>query len=214
MMRVMMRALTVLMVALLLGPAVIVVPPVEAADIRHIEPTDTEGEYDIEASGFTPGEDVSVRLIGPSEQVIKLDRDRASRRGRVSFRFFMPRYIEPGAWTLRLEGVDSGKKTKDTFVVPERGPNVDLAVTPTTGPVGTTFTITSAAFHPGERISAWVTRPDGESVPIDETRANEAGQVAVTVIVPPGGPVGDWFAAIYGLESDRLGAAAFQVASE
>jgi uncharacterized protein YfaS (alpha-2-macroglobulin family) len=214
MVRVMMRALSILLVALLLGPALIAAPVVEAADIRHIEPTDTPGEYDVEASGFTPGEEVSVRLIGPSEQIVKLDRDTASRRGRVSFRFFIPRFYEPGTWTLRLEGVDSDKSTRDTFLVPYRGPNVELTITPTEGPVLTTFTITGAPYEPGERISAWATRPDGESITISETRANEFGQVALAYTVPPTGPLGDWFIAVYGQNSDQLGAGTFRVTGE
>lgn len=182
-----------------------------AASVKSVKPTQYEGEYRVDASGFLPDEQVSARLIGPSEQVVKLDRDDASKRGTVRFSFFMPRYYEGGEWTLRLEGVTSDKKAKETFDVPERGPNVGLSVDPVEGSSGATFTIASGEFDPGERVSAWLSRENGELIPLGETRANEVGQAAFAFVAPPGMTPGDWFAVAYGIRSDRLGTTYFHV---
>jgi hypothetical protein len=182
-----------------------------AARVKSVKPTGNEGEYRVEASGFLPDEKVSVKLTGPSEQVIKLDRDDASKRGTVRFSFFLPRYYEGGEWALRLEGSTSEKKAKETFDVPWRGPNVGLSVDPTEGGGGTTFTIASGEFDPGERVSAWLSRANGESIPLGETRANEVGQAAFAFVAPPGMTPGDWFAVAYGIRSDRLGTTFFRV---
>ena len=68
--------------------------------------------------------------------------------------FLIPRYEIPGDWTLRMTGVTSDKKAKETFEVPLRGPNVELAVTPAEGAVGSVFTLEGAGFDPGERVTA------------------------------------------------------------
>jgi hypothetical protein len=182
-----------------------------AARIKSVKPTEHEGEYRVEASGFLPDEEVSVRLIGPSEQVIKLDRDEASDRGTVRFSFFLPRFYEGGEWTLRLRGVTSDEDDDETFYVPQRGPNVGLSVDPTEGGGGTTFTIVGSEFDPGERVSGWLNRGNGESIPLGETRANEFGQAAFAFVAPPGMTPGDWFATAYGIRSDRLGTTYFHV---
>jgi hypothetical protein len=202
-----------LVVALLLvlGLGIALPGAVDAASIKSVKPTENEGEYRVDAGGFQPNEPISVRLIGPSEQVIKLDRDEASKRGTVRFSFFLPRYSEGGEWTLRLEGVTSEKKEKKTFDVPQRGPNVGLSIDPTEGGGGTTFTIVGGEFDPGERVSVWLSGADGEAIPLGEALANEVGQAAVAFVAPPGMTPGDWFAAAYGIRSDRLGTTYFKV---
>jgi hypothetical protein len=200
-----------LAVLLLVGLSVIAAPAVDAARVVSVKSTGWEGEYRAEASGFVPGEMVSVRLLGPGERVIKFEREEAGRRGRVRLTFLIPRYEPGGSWTIRFEGVDSEKKAKETFDVPMRGPNVELAATPGEGPSGTAFTLAGAGFDPGERVSAWLTRPDGQQVALGETRADATGRVTVVTVAPPDVPPGTWFAAAYGLRSDRLGAAAFRV---
>jgi hypothetical protein len=162
----------------LAGLATLAAPAADAARVVSVKPADREGEYRVEASGFLAGEQVGVRLIGPDERVIKLGREEASQRGRVRVTVFIRRYEPGGTWTVRFRGVDSDKTAREAFDVPPRGPNADLVATPAEAVSGVAVALAGAGFDPGERVGAWLTRPDGGGVDLGEARADEAGGVA------------------------------------
>jgi hypothetical protein len=205
--------LSVLLPALLLlaGPVSFTAPVAAAGQMMSVTPTSREGEYRVEVHEFRANERVSVRLLGPDDRLIRLDRAKASRHGHVRVTIFIPRYEPGGAWTVRFTGMESERVVRETFTVPPRRPNAALTVSPSEGTASTTFMLAGAGFEPGESVTAWLTRPDGRGVPLYASLADGAGAVTFYTFAPLDGPPGDWFAAAYGQRSDRLGAAAFRV---
>jgi len=202
----MLAMLSVLLPALLLlaGPVSFTAPVAAAGQMMSVTPTGREGEYRVEVHEFRANERVSVRLI-------RLDRAKANRRGRVRVTIFIPRYEPGGQWTVRFTGMESERVERERFTVPPRRPNATLSVSPSEGTATTTFMLAGAGFEPGESVTAWLTRPDGRGVPLYATLADGAGAVTFSTFAPLDGPPGDWFAAAYGQRSDRLGAATFRV---
>jgi len=198
--------------ALLITLLLLTAPVVTAASVTRFAPTERPGEFRVEARGFRAGEEVSIRLLGPSGQNVKFGHDDANQRGNVRFTLFIPRHFEAGQWTLRLRGRDSDKEAEATFEAPRRLPNAVLNVSQATAAPGTTLVFTSGDFSGGEEVSYWLSSPAGENLPGGVVHADLGGQLSFVYTIPLSAQPGVWQMTAYGQESDNQGAAVFTVA--
>lgn len=197
--------------ALLIALLLLTAPVATAASITRFAPTERPGEFRVEARGFQAGEEVSIRLLGPSGQNVKFGHDDANDRGNVRFRLFLPRHFEAGQWTLRLRGRNSDKEAEATFEAPRRLPNAALNVTQVTAAPGTTLVFTSGDFSGGEEVSYWLNSPAGENLPGGVVHADPSGQLSFVYMIPLGAQPGVWQMTAYGQQSDNQGIAVFTV---
>ena len=167
--------------------------------------------WEIEGRDFDSTEEVGLRLLGPSGQSHKFGTDTVSKRGRVHYKILIPRYFEPGQWTVVLRSRDKDDDAEETFELPYRPPNVALEVSqPAASPV-TTLTFTSTEFQPNEPVTYWVSGPGSDGRPGGTVLAEPAGRVTFDWTIPADAQSGFWQMTAYGEESDRQGVAPFTV---
>jgi hypothetical protein len=196
-----------LLLALLLSTA----RPVGAEPRVESAPTGTPGVFEFVATGFAAHEMVSTWLTGPSQQVVATSRHKVDNRGAIGFTLRLKRHLEPGRWAITVGGWESGREAITTFDAPVRVPDINLAVSPPDGPAGTTFTFAATGFEEGERVSYWLTGPDGRAVDGDWLKAGRVGRVEFAVSMNADVPRGQWVMTAYGQSSDRLGMVSFIV---
>ena len=93
-----------------------------------------------------------------------------------------------------------------------RGPDLTLAVSPASGPAGTTFAFSATGFDADETVSYWLTGPDGATYEGGDAVADGDGAVSFSHTV--GGAAarpGAWAMSAYGQSSDRLAVATFTI---
>jgi hypothetical protein len=190
--------------------ALIVAPGVSAASITRAAATERPGEYDIRARGFDDDEHVSLRLIGPSGQEIKMGRKRASDRGRVHFTILIPRHVEPGRWTVVLRGAESDEDAEAVLQVPPRLPDALLSVGPVGGPTNASFTFLAARFRGGEVLTYWLDAPNGAVLEGGQVLVGAGGEASFAYTMTPAMPTGRWQVTAYGQSSDSMAVATFQ----
>jgi hypothetical protein len=86
-------------------------------------------------------------------------------------------------------------------------------VAPESGPPGTRFAFAAFGYEKNERVSYWLTGPDGKvhaAYPDSATTTNE-GRVDVIWIAPPDALPGTWVITIQGLTSNRARGVPFEI---
>jgi hypothetical protein len=155
------------------------------------------------ADGFTSGEALDTWLSGPNGATYDLRDIAASREGEANWDWTAPPDIAVGEWSMIARGFQSRVQHIIPFrISPEADPEVNIpyGVTPESGPPGTTFTFFAEGFRGGERVSVWLTAPDGTTVRVgdpevyeaDELPADENGRLEVTWTSPPDAQRGTW----------------------
>jgi hypothetical protein len=132
--------------------------------------------------------------------------------GNVNFQMRVPRHFEPGQWALTVAAQDNPEtQAVATFTAPLRGPDMTLNISQTTGSVGTTFAFNATQLQAGETVSFWLTAPNGDTYEggLVETDAN--GRVDFSYVIGAGAQPGRWYMSAYGISSDRLGVASFNL---
>ncbi len=199
-----------LALALLPVLAVIVAPVISAASITTAAATERPGEYDIRARGFDDDEHVSLRLVGPSGQEMKMGRKRANDRGRVHFTVVIPRYVEPGHWTVILRGSQSDEDAEAILQVPPRLPDALLSVGPLGGPTNASFTFLASRFQSGEVLTYWLNAPNGAVLEGGQALVGPTGEASFPYTMTAAMPTGWWQVTAYGQSSDSMAVATFQ----
>ena len=172
------------------------------------------------AIGFTEGEDVSARIVGPDGQAFDkgLSADGVARvGGRVDGTWVVPVSVSQyGAWRIEL----SGRTSRVERAIPLR---IDPAptpgrpaprVSPTVGRQGLLFIFSAVGFQPDEQLSAWVNAPDGRIIAVDEDEIRPAasdGSVTWDWTAPADAPPGAWSMVVHGRKSGIEQVVPFQI---
>lgn len=185
------------------------------------------------ASGFAAGERVGIWLTAPDQSTFGADfQVTADADGSITNAGVVlntDASFPEGVWAFSGQGVSSGNLAVGYFRIsalsaPVGDPNrlgqmihVDLPrqglafILPVAAPPGGDFLLFGGGFAPGEQVSAWVTSPDGTSMPIEPARISKDGGVAEVLIPTVNLPEGVYTAVIQGRDSNVIAAAGFKL---
>jgi hypothetical protein len=182
-----------------------------AAPEVGVAPTAEPGVFEFVATGYKGNEMVSVWLTGPNQEVVPTDHRKVDEKGGIGFTLRLKRHLEPGRWAVTVGGWESGREAIAYFDLLPRPLEINLGVSPSSAAAGATFAFSAIGFEEGERVSYWLTAPDGRAIDGDWLEAGRNGRVAFDWVANDGTPRGRWMMSAYGQKSDRLGVAAFTV---
>ena len=208
-------------IAVLLGAALLTLPNAAlAADpaLQPEQPTVEAGQtIAFTGSGFTPGERVVTWATAPDQAVIGGPyADAEQDGGQIAFRFTVPSDALGGRWAMTAYGRASKTPVVAFFDVRGRAPDTatpQAAVAPESGPPGTRFAFAAFGYEKRERVSYWLTGPDGKvhaAYPDSVTATNE-GRVDIIWTAPPDAQPGIWVMTIQGLKSNRARGVPFEI---
>jgi hypothetical protein len=203
-----------LLAMLLLGA-----PAVRAADlsISPAQPSVQAGaSLDFTGAGFTPHERVVTWATSPNQAVIGGTYADAEQDGSVAFNFQVPSSATSGRWAMTAYGLISKVPVIVTFEVIGQPPDItpQAAVAPQSGPPGTRFAFAALGYKKKEKVSYWLTAPDGKvfaAYPEDAT-ANTDGRIDLHWTSPANAPTGTWAITMQGLKSNVVRAVPFEIA--
>jgi hypothetical protein len=158
----------------------------------------------ISVSGFQGREDLNYWLTKPDGLPIE---NRlvatANGEGSSSFTYNVPNNAIAGNWLMNVVGDSSGRSAQAPFTVTIASTTPPYSVTPTSGPVGTTFHFTASGFRDKpEKVFFWFINPSGKGVNGPEWKRNNAdGTVSWDWTVPSDAVGGDWKAVAHGEKS-------------
>jgi hypothetical protein len=98
-----------------------------------------------------------------------------------------------------------------------RAQDLPPTVAPDSGPPGTRFLFGATGFAPGERLSFWLNRPDGQveaAVGIDLDRASDAGDAVWSWASPGDARLGAWQMVVHGRTSNVERVIPFAIAEQ
>jgi hypothetical protein len=193
----------------------------------------------IHITGFRPGEQISFWLTTPDGRVAGTPHpvDAGNHPGELDDVFdssILPLLVSrpEGNWALTYQGADSGHQSVAWFKItssqagggggaPTATPapvscdlsaTKDASVSPTSGRLGTVFSVTIRGFQPNEDASYWITDPDGVVFGSQEhltIPASGSGTLRINSGVLP--YPGTWSLTVHGLSSNHESIAVFCV---
>ena len=208
-------AVAALSTALLLLPTIAL-----AADftLQADQPTVDAGQtISFTGAGFTPGERVVTWATTPDQAVIGGDYATAeSDTGRITFSFRVPANAIGGRWAMTAYGLASKTPAVAYFDVIGRAAdtaNPQAAVAPPSGPPGTVFAFAAFGYEEKEKISYWLTGPNGQIYAAypERAKSNRDGRVDITWTSPSDAQPGTWVITIQGLQSNVARAVPFEI---
>ncbi|NTV64153.1 MAG: hypothetical protein HGA65_11535, partial [Oscillochloris sp.] len=166
--------------------------------------------FEFRADGFTPQERVDFWLTGPDGSVqTRYPSVNADASGAVAWSWDVAPGTANGHWDMTAFGIDSDLRVVIGFsVVGSTTTTLPTQITPASGPRGTTFKFSVGGMNAGERVSAWLTQPNGRTLDFDpgeEFRiyADENGSLSWTWTAPSNADAGIWLANVRGMNSGR-----------
>lgn len=131
------------------------------------------------ATGFIPNERVAVWLNTPDGRAIDADIDDfdgANDIGRADWEWVASLDAQRGTWQMVAQGRQSGVQHVINFTIEgQPAAGQEFNVQPRTAVAGTRFAFFARGFTPGETISTWLVKPNGETIDDDDVRQlNEA----------------------------------------
>lgn len=207
------------MALLLIGVLTFVPLRTQAADftLEPVQPAVSAGQkVTFVATNFYPHERVSTWATTPTEAVIRGKYAEANRDGDFTVSFEVPHNAVGGRWALTARGDRSKVPVVTLFEVHGRSPDMadfQAKVAPVAGPPGTTFAFAATGFDSEEKVSYWLTAPDGE-VYDSWHRArspNKDGRIDFTWQSPSDAMLGTWVMTMQGYDSQVARAIPFKI---
>ncbi|NJN67036.1 MAG: hypothetical protein HC884_10165 [Chloroflexaceae bacterium] len=204
---------------LLIGVLTLVPVRTQAGDftLEPVQPSVSAGQrITFVATNFLPHERVSTWATTPTQAVIRGAYAEANRDGNLSFSFEVPHDAVGGRWAMTVRGDESKVPVVTLFEVYGRSPDAadfQAKVAPEAGPPGTTFAFAATGFDSDEKVSYWVTAPDGE-VYDSRHRAespNKHGRIDFKWQSPPDAMLGTWVMTMQGYDSGVARAIPFRI---
>ncbi|NJP05619.1 MAG: hypothetical protein HC837_08355 [Chloroflexaceae bacterium] len=190
----------------------------EGLTLEPIMPSVRAGEtIEFLGSGFRNNERVSNWATMPNQAVLGGDPAYATDgRGSVLITFKIPSDAPGGTWWLTARGDGSGETVTTSFLV--EGASTEYAdfyagVEPEVADPGMTLAFAATGFHDRERVSYWVTRPDGqiEASYHHGARADHDGRIDFTWVAPTDAMAGRWVMTMQGVKSHNARAVTFEM---
>ncbi|NTW01015.1 MAG: hypothetical protein HGA19_06835 [Oscillochloris sp.] len=174
--------------------------------------------FHFNADGFWPGERVDSWVTRPDGSTApRYPSVYADANGAIVWSWDVDPGTPSGVWDMTARGIDSDVRVVIAFTVVDSPPvTLPNNVSPASGIPGTTFTFSVGDMIPGERVSAWLTQPDGASRDFEPNKefrvyADENGSLSWTWTSPSEGPVGTWIASVRGADSSKQVDISFQI---
>lgn len=174
------------------------------------------GVIEFSGSGFVAGERVSLWFTTPRQFVLGGGYDYATQDGRISRGFGVPGDAISGTWFATAYGDLSRTSVITSFEVVGQAPEaagLQAGVQPEQGPAGTTFAFAATGFDSKEKVSYWITGPDGlvKDAYEREIRPNDDGRVDLAWQAPGDAMPGTWVLTIQGVRSGTARAMPFTI---
>lgn len=159
-------------------------------------------------AGFNAGEKVGLWVTMPDGSVLGLDNEdlKADADGTFGIELGLGAGLPVGLHRFSARGKTSGKGAIVPFYLmagrgaaPTEGTR--LTFTPATAKQLDTVDLAATGFQAGEKVSLWVTLPDGSVIGLGEASADSAGSVGSSIFLPAALPVGRHYFTARGLTS-------------
>jgi hypothetical protein len=206
--------------AALLATLIVAQPaPALAADLT-LTPlaaaVDAGSSIEFAGANFRPGERIAIWATAPDTAVIGGEYYWASAEGTAKIIFDIPRDAIGGTWALTVRGDISKQLAIAYFQVngrPAAEADRQVTVTPEAGGRSTRFVFRAEGFKDEERISFWITGPDGTvySAEPEGDRADDEGEVSIAWSPPADAPLGVSVLTMQGIKSGRARAIPFTI---
>jgi hypothetical protein len=167
-------------------------------------------------AGFVPGERVVTWATAPDQDVLSGDEETAGADGRVELSFEVPGNALGGRWAFTAYGRVGRAPVAVTFQVNGRDPDsapLQIAVEPAAAAPGETFAFAARGYKSDEKISYWVTAPDGTiyAARPESRKANSDGRVDFKWASGRDAPRGVYVMTIQGITSGKARAVRFEI---
>jgi hypothetical protein len=131
--------------------------------------------------------------------------------GSVTLMIAVKRFWEPTWWAVTLHGQTSEREAIARFEVVSTPPNGVLDVDPAQAPRGTRVRFHGEGFAAHEGIRVWATSPSGVATAVTHDVEHHGGELFFSFDVPTDARTGPWYMTAYGIDTDRLLVAPFEV---
>lgn len=161
----------------------------------------------VSVSGFTPREQLSIRLVGSGTSVT-LQTTSSGRTGATAVIISIPASTQPGAYQIVVTGANSGISGSAAYTV--QGPVVLLA--PAQGRPGSLAVVLASGYAPNERVTVRLVGPGTNKV-LQTVNSGSSGMILSLVMIPFNAQPGDYQIVVTGNSSGRIGNANFLIKS-
>lgn len=149
-------------------------------------PNITQASQTVTAIVLTPNTGVTAYLNGTQSDIPGLSTNSA---GGVSFTIPISSAFPVGNYIVKVTD-QNGRTGSAQFAVkapPPPQPHASVILNPTSGPVGTSISLTSSGLTPNSGVTVSVVPP---SITLQTGTADATGHYSTTITVPPGAPTG------------------------
>jgi len=164
---------------------------------------------ELAGSGFTANEPVSLWLTLPDGAVVGLGELLADGEGTFGGALTLPGVLPVGRHYFTARGVCSGNTAISPFELQYGNglavPGAQLAVNIGSAQQRTVLEVTADGFSANERISFWLTLPNGAVAGLGDVQTNSAGRLNVALYLSEALPVGQHFLSFRSNTSNQLG---------
>ncbi len=207
--------ITVVLLALLALPMAV---RAEGLTLAPDEPSVAAGQWiTFTGAGFAKGERVVTWATTPDQAVIGGETAVAKGdQGQITVSLRVPKDAIGGRWALTAFGRTSKTPVVANFDVQGRTADTttpQAAVAPPSGPPGTKFAFAALGFRSKEKVSYWLTGPDGliHAAVAERVTSNKSGRVDLTWVAPADAPRGVWVITIQGIKSNIARGVPFEI---
>jgi hypothetical protein len=154
------------------------VDPKEAKLDASYVVADPGGNFTVKV--FTTDPDGLAATAGGNYTNLKTDYDSD---GNVLDQYLQLILFKPslGTWSLSATGISSGMTQAYNFTLASPAGSATASSSPTSGPMGTIFTLNAGGFLPGERVDLWTTDPNNKALDASYLLADQNGNIMIQV---------------------------------
>lgn len=164
---------------------------------------------ELNGTGFAANEPVSIWLTLPDGAVVGLGEVTVDGDGAFGGTLTLPGVLPVGRHYFTARGVRSGNTAISPFELQYGNglavPGVELAVNIGTVQQRTVLELTATGFSANERISFWLTLPNGAVAGLGEVQTDSSGRLNVALYLSEALPIGQHFLSFRSNTSGELG---------